>query len=130
MTELKSNSVGWFEIPVEDMDRATTFYEAVFACTLEHHDMGPLQMAWFPSVENGKGSAGALVKHSDWYRPSDFNGVMIYFTAHSGDVATELGRVEQAGGKILQQKKSIGEYGFVAFFLDSEGNRIGLHSRV
>ena len=91
--------------------------------------MGPLDMAWFPWTQEGKGAAGALVKHDDWYEPSGFAGVLIYFTAHSGDVATELERAVKAGGKKLQDKKAIGEYGYVAFFEDSEGNRIGLHAR-
>ncbi len=125
-----SNPVGWFEIPVTDMDRAIRFYEEVFQVKLEKHDMGPLQMAWFPSVgDNVRGSAGSLVKHKDWYKPSSFDGVVIYFTAQSGDVANELARAIKAGGQLAQGKKSIGEYGFVAFFIDSEGNRIGLHCR-
>lgn len=126
---LKSNPVGWFEIPVEDMERAMAFYGSVFNWTLKHTSVGPIDMAWFPSVDDAKGSAGALVKHDDWYEPSDFEGVLIYFTAQSGDVDVELKRVAEAGGEILQPKKAIGEYGFVAFFLDTEGNRIGLHSR-
>lgn len=129
MSETKSNAVGWFEIPVTDMDRAIKFYESTFQIKLEKHDMGPLEMAWFPAQPDAKGSNGSLVRHKDWYKPSSFEGVLIYFTAQSGDVANELARAIKAGGTLAQDKKSIGEYGHVAFFIDSEGNRIGLHSR-
>ncbi len=129
MANPQSNAVGWFEIPVMDMERAMKFYETVLDVKLERHSMGPLDMAWFPMVPEGKGASGSLVKHADWYKPSAFDGVMVYFTAYSGDIDIELGRVEKAGGKILQPKKSIGEHGHVAFFLDTEGNRVALHSR-
>lgn len=126
----KNNAVGWFEIPVADMERAMKFYEAVFAVKLERHQMGPLDMAWFPSLEEGKGAAGSLVYHKEWYQPSSMAGVLIYFTAHSGDLQNELARVEPAGGKILMPRKQISEeYGYMAVVLDTEGNRIALHSR-
>lgn len=125
---MNANSIGWFEIPVTDMDRAIKFYEAVLGEKLERHTMGPLDMAWFPSVENGTGSAGSLVSHNA-YKPSG-DGVLIYFTARSGDVSIELGRAEKAGGKVLQGKTKISEdYGFMGLIIDSEGNRIALHSR-
>lgn len=123
------NVVGWFEIPVTDMDRAVRFYEAVLAIKLERHLLGPLEMAWFPTVAGGTGSAGTLVRHEAYYKPSA-DGVLLYFTAKSGDVANELARVEAAGGKILAPKKLISpEYGHMALILDTEGNRIALHSR-
>lgn len=129
MTPPQNNPVGWFEIPVADMDRAIAFYESTFQVKLEKHAMGPLEMAWFPMQRDGKGAGGALVRHKDWYKPSSLAGVLVYFTAYSGDVAIELARAVEAGGTVAQEKKSIGEYGHVAFFLDSEGNRIGLHCR-
>jgi predicted enzyme related to lactoylglutathione lyase len=128
MTTTKSNPVGWFEIPVTDMKRATTFYQTVFQCTLTSLSMGPLEMMLFPMQDNGTGASGALVQHADWYKPSSFDGVLVYFTAMSGDCAVELERVRSAGGTVLQEKKSLGTYGDVAFFLDSEGNRIALHN--
>lgn len=103
------------------------FYETVFEVTLERNALGPLEMAWFPMAPDSYGSAGSLVKH-DAYKPST-DGVLVYFTAKSGDVATELARVEAAGGKVLQGKKEIGEHGFIGLMLDTEGNRIGIHSR-
>jgi predicted enzyme related to lactoylglutathione lyase len=91
--------------------------------------MGPLDMAWFPWVEEGKGSAGSLVGHSDQYKPS-MDGVLIYLTTQTDDLSDELKRVEKAGGKIIQQKTMIAEgYGYMAIFKDTEGNRIALHSR-
>lgn len=122
------NVVGWFEIPVTNMQRAIKFYESVFGFNLERHEMGELDMAWFPFGEL-PGSPGSLVHHKDFYTPST-DGVLIYFTCHSGDINIELAKVEPAGGKILMPKKLISEdVGFMALCIDTEGNRIALHSR-
>jgi predicted enzyme related to lactoylglutathione lyase len=127
--EIKNNMVGWFEIPVKDMERAIKFYETVFTVKLVRQKLGQLDMAWFPWVETGKGSAGSLVHAPDFYQPSQ-DGILVYFTAHSGDVNNELSRVEKAGGKVLQKKTLITkELGHYAILLDTEGNRIALHSR-
>ena len=127
--EQKNNVVGWFEIPVHDMDRAVRFYETVFGLTLQRHTMGPLEMAWFPWIQTGMGAPGALVHAPDHYQPSG-DGTLVYFTAHSGDLSQELSRVEGAGGKILRGKTAISEeYGFMALLVDTEGNRIAMHSR-
>lgn len=126
----KRNAVGWFEIPVVDMERAMRFYEAVFGHKLERHTLGPLDMAWFPRVEGGEGAAGALVRMPGAYTPSKDAGVLIYFTTPSGDVAEDLRRVEKAGGEVLMPKKMISpEYGHMGLALDSEGNRVAFHSR-
>jgi predicted enzyme related to lactoylglutathione lyase len=126
---MKNNMVGWFEIPVKDMDRAIRFYETVFNVKIEKHEMGPLLMGWFPFVENGGGSMGSLVYNEKEYKPSK-DGTLVYFTAHSGDAAVELGRVEKAGGKLLIPKKLIApDIGYMGLFIDSEGNRIAVHSR-
>lgn len=125
---VKRNAVGWFELPVLDMDRAVKFYETVFDVKLERHPMGPLDMAWFPMMDNGNGSPGSLVKH-EFYKPSK-EGALLYFTATSGDLNNELGRVEAAGGKICKPRKQISEeYGYMAVIEDTEGNWIALHSR-
>lgn len=126
---MKNNAVGWFEIPVSNMERAQAFYEQVLDLKMERHQMGPLDMAWFPWKEDGLGAPGSLVCHAEYYKPST-DGVLIYLTAHSGDLANELARVEAAGGKVIQPKTKISdEYGFMALLIDSEGNRIALHSR-
>lgn len=120
--------VGWFEIPVTDMARAKKFYDAVFGIEIQLHDMKELVMGWFPFAEGKPGAAGSLVKHEAWYKPSASLGPLIYFS--SEDVANELGRVEAAGGRIVQPKTLISEdVGYMAVFLDTEGNRIALHSR-
>ncbi|WP_340113139.1 VOC family protein [Maribellus mangrovi] len=126
---MKNNAVGWFEIPVSNMERAMGFYETVLDLKMDRNQMGPLDMAWFPWNEEGLGSPGSLVRHEEFYKPSA-DGVLIYLTAHSGDLANELARVETAGGKVLQPKTKISdEYGFMALILDTEGNRVALHSR-
>jgi predicted enzyme related to lactoylglutathione lyase len=125
---MNKNVVGWFEIPVTDMDRAIIFYQTVFDITLSRHLLGALDMAWFPAAENGAGTSGSLVHNERAYKPS-MDGVLIYFTAFSGDLSIELGKVENAGGKILLPKTKISdEVGYMALFSDSEGNRIALHS--
>ena len=126
---MQNNSVGWFEIPVNDMDRAIDFYEKVLDLKLDRNQMGPLDMAWFPYIPEGLGSGGSLVYFPEGYKTSA-DGVLVYLTAHSGDLANELSRVEDAGGKILQDKTQISEeHGFMALFTDTEGNRVALHSR-
>ncbi len=123
------NVLGWFEIPVSNMDRAITFYEAVLGYKLDRQQMGPVDMAWFPWVEDSAGSGGSLVAQDEMYKPSA-DGVLVYLTAFSGDLANELARVEPAGGKVLAPKTLIAEgYGYMGIFLDTEGNRVALHSR-
>ncbi|NNE78578.1 MAG: VOC family protein [Pricia sp.] len=119
--------VGWFEIPVENMERAQKFYEKIFGITIAIHDLGGFKMGWLPMNPNNKGATGSLVQH-EMYTPSDTDGVLIYFSCN--DVADELGRVEAAGGAIIRKKTEIGGgHGFMALFRDTEGNRIALHSQ-
>lgn len=125
---MKHNVVGWFEVPVADMDRAVKFYETVFDFSLHRQKMHELDMAWFPMIEGAEGSMGSLVCNKEFYEPRD-NGTLVYFTCHSGDLNNELSRVEAAGGKVLQPKTQISpEHGYMAVIHDSEGNRIALHS--
>ena len=120
------NMVGWFEIPVEDMERARKFYEEVFDISISVHDLGGIIMGWFPGVQGKTGSSGSLVKH-EMYVPSDTAGPLLYFSCK--DLAMELSKVTNAGGSIIQQKKEIGGgHGFMALLKDTEGNRIALHS--
>ncbi len=123
------NVVGWFEIPVTDMERAIQFYETVFGFSLIRQEIGSADMAWFPFLETEIGSPGALIYQPEHYRPSG-QGTLVYFTAFSGDLSNELARVEKAGGKIEQPKREISpEIGYMAIFIDTEGNRVALHSR-
>jgi predicted enzyme related to lactoylglutathione lyase len=126
---MQRNMVGWFEVPVADMERAIKFYETVLGITLSRHLMGPLDMAWFPWDEKAPGARGSLVRHAEHYKPST-DGILIYFSSITGDLADELARVEPAGGKVLMPKTQIApDIGFMALFVDTEGNRIALHSR-
>lgn len=121
--------VGWFEIPVKDMERAKKFYETVFDISIKVVEMGKITMGWFPFADDpeARGSGGSLVKNDEFYKPSS-NGVLIYFS--STEITTELNKIENSGGVILQQKTLISdEIGYMALFLDSEGNRIALHSQ-
>lgn len=121
------NMVGWFEVPVTDMQRAKKFYDKVFDISISIHDLGGLKMGWFPMAPDKKGASGSLVQH-EMYVPSDKAGALLYFSC--ADVANELGRVKEAGGSIVQSKKEIGGgHGFMALIKDSEGNRIALHSQ-
>jgi uncharacterized protein len=123
------NAVGWFEIPVLDMERAIDFYQKVFDVELQRNQLGDLDMAWFPMFEDSMGASGSLVRKEDTYRPS-MDGVLIYFTAHSGDAANELSRVEAAGGQVLLSKTLISDdVGYMGIIKDTEGNRIAVHSR-
>ncbi|MGY8914424.1 MAG: VOC family protein [Flavobacteriales bacterium] len=124
---MEHNMIGWFEIPVTDMDRAKEFYETLFNITIEVHDLDGFQMGWFPYAPGKSGAAGSLVKH-DMYDSSEKSGPLIYFSCQ--DVSEPLGKVEKAGGKIIQAKKEIGGgHGFMALFIDTEGNRLALHSQ-
>ncbi|PZX51366.1 VOC family protein [Algoriphagus chordae] len=124
---MKKVTVGWFEIPVKNMDRAITFYQKVFDCSLHKLDMGDFKMAMFPGEGGGKGAEGSLVYHKDFYKTSKLAGALIYFS--SEDVSIELAKVKEAGGTVEIPKKMISpEYGYMGVFIDSEGNRIALHS--
>jgi predicted enzyme related to lactoylglutathione lyase len=118
-----ANTLNWFDIPVSDMKRASKFYGAIFDTTLKTDPAMPgFEMAMFP---DGGGVNGALVS-GDGYKPSHA-GTLVYLNA-GDNLIHVLNRIEKAGGKILQNKTSIGENGFMAYFEDSEGNKVGLHS--
>lgn len=127
MSEALSNPVSWFEIYVDNMDRAKQFYEAVFQVGLESitdpSDDG-IQMLGFPSDMHGYGASGALVKCEGM--PAGGNSTLVYFSC--GDCSVEESRIEEAGGKVERPKMSIGEYGFISIVFDTEGNCFGLHS--
>jgi predicted enzyme related to lactoylglutathione lyase len=118
------NLVEWFEIPVTDLVRARKFYEALLNVEMKPEDMGPMKMVLFPMVKDGAGAAGALVK-SEGYTPT-LTGAVVYFTVESID--DTLLKAKALGGTVLLPKMGIGEYGFMAHFEDSEGNRIALWS--
>lgn len=116
--------INWFEIPVADFDRAVRFYQTVLDIKLRIEDMGQMKLAVFPYPEEATG--GALCRHPH-YQPAAA-GVFIYLDG-GDDLAVPLARVEAAGGQVAMPKTLITpEIGYMGFFMDTEGNRIGLHS--
>ncbi|NJM75770.1 MAG: VOC family protein [Acaryochloridaceae cyanobacterium RU_4_10] len=122
---MKPNPIVWCEIYVQDMDRAKRFYESVFEVKLEKLESPDtsIEMWAFPMAMDAVGASGALVKMDGV--ESGGRGTIPYF--HCDEVAVELERVVTAGGKIYTPKESIGQYGFMALVVDTEGNTIGLH---
>ncbi len=118
------NPVGWFEIYVQDMERAKAFYQAVLQTTFSRLASPQIEMWSFPGDMERTGTNGALV-HMPGF-PSGGNSVLVYFVCD--DCATEGSRVASAGGRIHRGKTSIGEYGFIVLAFDTEGNMFGLHS--
>ena len=126
---MQKHAVDWFEIATADFDRAVKFYEAIFDFRMQPMNLGAggPKMALFP-VDPREAVGGALCHHAEWYKPSQ-SGTLVYLNADP-DLAVVLGRIEKAGGKIVVPKTQISpEHGYMAVFLDSEGNRVALHSR-
>ena len=122
-----SNSTVWFEIYVDDMDRASKFYERVLGVKLEplpNPTGDEMEMRSFPGDMEKYGANGALVRMEGV--EAGGNSTLVYFS--SKDCTTEEIRVEKAGGKVFRPKMSIGEFGFITLFYDTEGNMAGLHS--
>jgi predicted enzyme related to lactoylglutathione lyase len=116
--------IHWFDIPVLDIERAGRFYGTILQVELTHLEAPPdFVMKWFPTDEPHGG--GGLIQGGG--RKPSGDGPVVYFNAGS-DLNTVLDRVEDAGGTILTQKTGNPDWGYVAFFLDTEGNRVGLQS--
>ena len=118
------NPVGWFEIYVQDLTRAQTFYEKTFQVTLVTLPSPTIRMLAFPGGPESYGCPGALVKMDG--KDSGGGGTIVYFSC--ADCAVESARAARHGGEVFKDKHSIGEYGFIALVVDTEGNMIGLHS--
>lgn len=122
------NAISWFEIPATDIDRAQRFYEQIFEMKMNALDMPGMKMRTFPLDDPMKGVGGTLVDSDGFHQPSATAGPLIYLNGNP-DVQIVLSRVEAAGGTITMPKTEISpEYGYMAVFLDTEGNRIALHS--
>ena len=121
---MKDNPVGWFEIYVQDIGRAKTFYEAVLQGKLEKLPGPDIEMWAFPMKPDASGAGGALVRMDGV--PSGGGSTLVYFVCD--DCAVEAGRVVAGGGRVERPKMSIGDYGFIVLAFDTEGNRFGLHS--
>ncbi len=121
---MTNNPIVWFEIYVQDMERAKRFYETVLEVQLQKLESPGMEIWAFPMLMDAPGASGSLVKMEGI--PSGGNSTLVYFTC--ADCAVEAARVAPAGGRVQQEKMSIGEYGFIALAVDTEGNMFGLHS--
>lgn len=126
------NPVVWFEIYVDDLERAKKFYQKVLNIQLSELPMpevpdgdDDMKMLAFPMEMEGEGAAGALVKTKGI--KAGGNSTLIYFG--SEDCSIEESRIANAGGKVVQSKQSLGEYGFMVLANDTEGNSFGIHSQ-
>jgi predicted enzyme related to lactoylglutathione lyase len=123
-----TNALNWFEIPVTDTARAKTFYESVFDVKMDTQNMMGMEMTFFPfdmQANNGKVS-GALVK-GPMHEPG-MSGAVVYLNANPS-IQTVIDKIREAGGKVLMPRTQISEdVGYMAFFTDTEGNRMALHA--
>ena len=118
------NAVNWFEIAVTDIERAKAFYTNVFKLETQYMEMEETKMYMFLGDPQNAGATGCIFT-SDKVTPSA-EGTTVYF--HSENCEVEVGRVAENGGTVIFPKTSIGEHGFISQVMDTEGNRIGIHS--
>ncbi|RKR06474.1 hypothetical protein CLV91_3329 [Maribacter vaceletii] len=121
-----TNAVNWFEIPANNYERAKKFYETILGAIITDHPMpGHGNYGVFSYNAESNCVGGAIIKADD-YKPST-EGSLVYLNG-SDDLSVALARVEPAGGKIIMPKTDIQENGFIAHFIDTEGNKVALHS--
>ncbi|HEY5893983.1 MAG TPA: VOC family protein [Chthoniobacterales bacterium] len=121
---MKNNALNWFEIFVEDFDRAKRFYETILNAQLQDTDFQGGNMAIFP-YDSDNGTGGSLAK-MEGNAPGP-GGTIVYLNVE-GDLDGVLERIPAAGGKVLRGRFDIAPHGFIGVFQDSEGNVVGLHS--
>ncbi|MEP7163632.1 MAG: VOC family protein [Ferruginibacter sp.] len=122
----KENALNWFEISVADIKRAKTFYETVFGIDMPVQEMMGMQMGFFPA-ENMNGKVSGSLVQGPMHKPST-DGAKLYLNGNP-DLSNALSKVEKAGGKVVMPKTKISdEIGFMASFIDTEGNNVALHS--
>jgi len=120
------NAINWFELPSSDFDRAVGFYEKVLKVQMRREVAGGMPTGIFPADQTG---AGGAIVFGDSYQPSANQGALIYLNAETeANLDTVLSRVPTSGGKVVLPKMDIGNPGFIAIILDSEGNKVGLHA--
>ena len=120
------NALSWFEIPVADIARAQRFYETLLAKSMRREQMGPQTLAIFP-YDNGNGVGGALLQSATAPAPGT-DGSLVYLDA-GPSLAVVMTRAAELGAKVLLPALQLpGTIGFIAQIVDSEGNRVGLHS--
>jgi predicted enzyme related to lactoylglutathione lyase len=123
-----THAISWFEIPATDLGRAQKFYETIFDTQMTPMDLPNIKMRMFPIENMMTGVGGALCDSGGFHNPSSTDGPLIYLNANP-DVQIVLDRIEAAGGKIIVPKTLItDDIGHMAVFIDTEGNRIALHS--
>jgi predicted enzyme related to lactoylglutathione lyase len=120
-----TNSINWFEIPVTDFARAKTFYEALYGVAIMEMPHPQYKYGMLPADMQNGGVGGGIVQ-GDGFEPTT-KGTIVYLNG-GDDLSIPLSKVEDAGGKIIMPKTAIGANGFMAQFIDTEGNRIALHS--
>lgn len=118
-----ANAINWFELPANNFARAKEFYGKVLDTEFQEMEMDGTQMAFFPHDQQGVG--GAIVSGNGSTPQAD--GALVYLNG-GDDLNIALGKVEAAGGKVVMPKTNIGENGHIAMFMDTEGNRVGIHS--
>jgi uncharacterized protein len=118
------NSINWFEIPVTDFDRAKQFYEAIYGAEIQEMPHPDMRYGMLP-CDMGSGVGGGLVQ-GEGFEPSQ-TGSLLYLNG-GDDLNVPLSKIEAAGGKVVLPKTAIGENGFMAHFIDTEGNKVALHS--
>jgi uncharacterized protein len=118
------NAINWFEIPVKDFDKAKKFYETILNAEMQVMEAMGMKSAFFPA-DMQAGVGGCIIK-GQGYEPAK-TGSLIYLNGGE-DLSVPLSKVEKAGGKIIMPKTGIGPNGFMAYFEDTEGNKVGLHS--
>ena len=122
------NAISWFEVPATNLERAQKFYESIFGISLIPMELPNIKMRMFPIDDMMTGIGGAIVDSGGFHKPSATDGPLLYLNANP-DVQNVLDKVEAAGGSVLVPKTEISpEYGYMAVLIDTEGNRIGLHS--
>jgi predicted enzyme related to lactoylglutathione lyase len=122
------NAISWFEIPASDIQRAQKFYELIFNISMIPMDLPEVKMRMFPLTDMMNGVGGAICFSPGFYTPSPDKGLVVYLNANP-DVQIILDRIVTAGGLIIVPKTQISpEHGYMAVFIDSEGNRVALHS--
>ena len=119
------NTLNWFEIPATDFERAKTFYAKVLEAQIYVDPNPNMQYAYLPS-DPKKGGFGGAIACGENFVPA-MTGTTVYLDG-GNDLSVPLGRVESAGGKVTLPKTSIGNNGFIALFIDTEGNKVGFHS--
>jgi len=124
----KTNALNWFEIPVTETARAKKFYETILDIKMETNEMMGMEMTSFPfDMQSNSGKVSGTLVKGPLHKPS-MDGAVVYLNANPA-IQTVIDRIEKAGGKILMPKTLISEQiGYMAFFTDTEGNRMALHA--